>query len=287
MIPVKHIDPDDLPLYAMQLLPPAEMEEMSLHLQYSAEARRVLSEIYGDLAVLAHTADMHSPPALARQRLMKHVAREKKVVPAHLLPAKPQAEPIVFAPRSTSLVEAAEPAPRSLAAKVLPWVGWALAAGLAVEAANLYQQRDAYKTIATLDHDALAKSRGNADVADTIMQTVKDPAAVHVVLTSTGLKPPAEGRASYDADKGSLIFLASNLEPLRPYKTYELWVIPADGVSPAIAAGTFKPDSRGNASVILPQLPKGVEAKAFGVTVEDGEGSSQPTMPILLKGNAS
>ena len=285
MIPVKHIDPDDLPLYAMQLLPPDEMEEMSLHLQYSAEARRVLSEIYGDLALLAHTADMHSPPALARQRLMKHVAREKKVVPAHLLPTPVQQEPIVFAPRSLSLVE--EQPRRSVAARVLPWVGWALAAGLAVEAANLYQQRDAYKTIATLDHDALSKTKGNADLADTIMQTVKDPAAVHVVLTSTGVKPPPEGRASYDADKGSLIFLASNLEPLRPYKTYELWVIPADGVSPAIPAGTFKPDSRGNASVILPQLPKGVEAKTFGVTVEDGEGTSTPTMPIILKGTAS
>ncbi len=287
MIPVKHIDPDDLPLYAMQLLPPEEMEEMSLHLQYSAEARRVLSDIYGDLALLAHTAEMHSPPALARQRLMKHVAREMKVIPAHLLPPKVQAEPIVFAPRSTSVLTDAEPRQKSLAGKVLPWVGWALAAGLAVEAANLYQQRDAYKTIATLDHDALSKTRGSAEVADTIMQTVKDPSAVHVVLTSTGIKPPPEGRASYNADKGSLIFLASNLEPLSPYKTYELWVIPADGVSPAIAAGTFKPDSRGNASVILPQLPKGVEAKTFGVTVEDGEGTTTPTMPIILKGTAS
>ena len=43
MIPVKHIDPDDIALYAMQLLPPDETEEMTLHLQHSAEARRVLS----------------------------------------------------------------------------------------------------------------------------------------------------------------------------------------------------------------------------------------------------
>ena len=284
MIPVKHIDPDDLPLYAMQLLPPDEMEEISLHLQYSAEARRVLSEIYGDLAMLAHTADMHSPPALARQRLMKHVAREKKVVPAHLVPAQPLAEPVTFAPRSLSLVE---PPQKSVAAKVLPWVGWALAAGLAVEAVNLYQQRDAYQTVARLDHDALVKTRGNAELADTIMNTVKDPAAVHVVLTSTGRTAPPEGRASYDADKGSLIFIASNLEPLQPYKTYELWVIPSDGVSPSIPAGTFKPDSKGNASVLLPQLPKGVQARTFGVTIEDGEGSNTPTLPIILKGTAS
>ena len=286
MIPVKHIDPDDLPLYAMQLLPPEEMEEMSLHLQYSAEARRVLSEIYGDLALLAHTADMHSPPALARQRLMKHVAREKKVVPAHLLP-KQQAEPLAFAPRSLSSLSLVEPPQRSMVAKVLPWVGWALAAGMAVEAVNLYQQRDAYKIVAEVNHDELLKATGGSETADRIKETVNGPSAIHVVLTSTGVKPPAEGRASYDADRGSLIFLASNLEPLQPYKTYELWVIPADGVSPAIPAGTFRPDSRGNASVILPQLPRGVEAKTFGVTVEDGEGATSPTLPIILKGTAS
>ena len=57
MIPVKHIDPEDLPLYAMQLLPAEENEELSLHLQHSPEARRVLAEIYGDLAVLAHRED--------------------------------------------------------------------------------------------------------------------------------------------------------------------------------------------------------------------------------------
>ena len=40
-----------------------------------------LAEIQGDLAVYAHTVDMHSPPAQARERLMKQVAREKKAIP--------------------------------------------------------------------------------------------------------------------------------------------------------------------------------------------------------------
>ena len=44
-------------------------------------ARRELAEIQGDLAIYAHTVDMHSPPAQARERLMKQVAREKKAVP--------------------------------------------------------------------------------------------------------------------------------------------------------------------------------------------------------------
>jgi anti-sigma-K factor RskA len=38
------------------------------------------------------------------------------------------------------------------------------------------------------------------------------------------------------------------------------------------------------ASVLLPNLPKGVSAKAFGVTMENAGGSTTPTLPILLAG---
>ena len=79
-------------------------------------------------------------------------------------------------------------------------------------------------------------------------------------------------------------FATSNLEPLQPGKTYELWLIPAAAGGSPIPAGTFRPDERGNASVILPPLPKGVEAKAFGVTVEDEGGAATPTQPIILAG---
>ena len=84
--------------------------------------------------------------------------------------------------------------------------------------------------------------------------------------------------------KGTLIFLASNLEPLQQTKTYELWLIPAGVGQNPIPGGTFRPDAHGNASVIMPPMPKGVEAKAFGVTVEDEGGSATPTMPIVLAG---
>jgi anti-sigma-K factor RskA len=51
-------------------------------------------------------------------------------------------------------------------------------------------------------------------------------------------------------------------------------------------AGTFRPDERGFASVVLPELPKGVAAKAFGVTVEDAGGSLTPTAPVIMRGAA-
>ena len=139
MIPVKHIDPDDLPLYAMQLLPPDEMEEMRLHLQHSVEARRLLAEIYGDLSLFAHAAEMQDAPALARQRLMKQVAREKKEIPESLTDRYTSGVD-TFAPRmsSSSLLED-DPAQRPFLMKAAPWVGWLLAAGLAAFAVMLHE----------------------------------------------------------------------------------------------------------------------------------------------------
>ncbi len=280
MIPVKHIDPEDLPLYAMQLLSPEETAEITLHLQHSAEARRVLAEIQGDLAVLAHTAEMHSPPALARQRLMKHVAREKKPVPIDRFAPAPGA----YAPRESTLLDD-EPVKKSAAARVLPWVGWAIAAGMAVEAGNLYQQRQGLKNEVATQTTQIAKLSTDAELSKTVVEAIKDPSATRFALTSTGAKAPPEGRASYVQDKGALVFIATNLEPLQPYKTYELWLIPADGHDP-IPAGTFKPDAHGTATVLMPALPKGVQAKAFGVTIEDDGGATSPTMPIVLSGQA-
>jgi len=119
--------------------------------------------------------------------------------------------------------------------------------------------------------------------AQAVLDVLTAPEAQHVVLTAGKVKAAPSARAVYLASKGALILQASNLVPLPEHKAYELWVIPANGKSP-IPAGLFWPDAKGSASLVLPKLPVGVEAKAFGVTVEDAEGSPWPTSPIILAG---
>ncbi len=63
-------------------------------------------------------------------------------------------------------------------------------------------------------------------------------------------------------------------------------MIPANGKAP-VPAGLFRPDAAGTATLVLPPLPAGVPAKAFGVTIEKASGSDSPTTPIVLSGAAS
>jgi hypothetical protein len=225
---------------------------------------------------------------------MKQVAREKKPVPidrvAAARPAAPEAEVIPLAIYGRGLGRGAylpeeEAAPRRRAGgRVLPWLGWAAAAGLAFAAGNLYQQRDALRSIIATQSSTMNQAAPDIAAARQVMATLTDPSAKRVVLNTTPqAKRVPQGRATYVASKGALIFVANNLEPLAPAKTYELWLIPANGQAP-IPAGTFHPDADGNASVILPQLSKGVEAKAFGVTIEAEGGAAKPTLPIIMVG---
>jgi anti-sigma-K factor RskA len=294
----RRITSEDLALFAMQLLSKEESAEVSAYLAQSSDARRELAEIQGDLAIYAHTVDMHSPPAQVRERLMKQVAREKKAVPIERPAVAETRVPEAAIRPGTIFTESGAIVPsyvteeiapkRGIGGRVLPWVGWALAAGLAVTTGMLYREREAVREAmrGAMTAQASRIDQLTADVAAArqVTDTMSDSSAMRVTLTKGKTVPAPQGRATYVASKGSLIFLASNLEPLKPGKTYELWLIPAEAGGSPIPAGTFRPDERGNASVIMPPLPKGVEAKAFGVTVEDEGGATTPTQPIILAG---
>jgi anti-sigma-K factor RskA len=320
----REITPEDLALFAMQLLSREEAAEVTAYLEQSAEARQELAQIRGDLAIYAHTVDLHSPPAQVRERLMRQVAKEKR-------PASIERAAAIEPPKSASSMPAGasngagmsgarnkavanrypgdkhdlrrgrsnsrlpenDLPKRGAGAKVFGWAGWAVAAGMAVAAGNLYRQRESlYEERETLHGTVLDQATKldnlTADTATAreVLDALTDTTAKRVTLNKPkgAPAPLPQGRATYVAEKGTLIFLANNLEPLPPLKIYELWLIPESADSTPIPAGTFRPDEHGNASVILPTLPKGVEAKAFGVTVEDKDGATTPTLPIILVG---
>jgi hypothetical protein len=305
-----HYEPADLALFAMQLLEGDEHRRAAAHVNGCAFCRQELARLQGDLAVCAYAIEMHSPGAGVRERILHQVAREKKIAPAEPAERNPRMElverrepieepSLVLRTRGQRATEKERseredadedrPSPRrsSLMQNLMLWLGWTVAAGLTVSGVWLYQQREEYHARLISQAGEVERLKDEGAGSRRLLDTMTDASAQQIVLSATtqgaGDAAP-EGHVLYAAEEGALVFLASRLGALEPGRIYELWLIPADGRDP-IPAGTFRPDAKGNANVMLPPLPRAVRAKAFGVTVEDGDGSQSPTMPIVLAGS--
>jgi anti-sigma-K factor RskA len=169
------------------------------------------------------------------------------------------------------------------ARRVQSWIPWTAVAALLVIAAGLGSLL--YRARLNLQHETAVAS-AEADEsrhAREVLDVLTSREAQRVVLTAGSPHPVPTARAVYLPSRGALVLQANNLAPIEAGKTYELWIIPANGSAP-IPAGLFRPDAAGSASLVLPQIPVGVQAKAFGVTIENAAGSSTPTLPIVLVG---
>lgn len=263
-----HIPREELALYAMQALDQQECVRIDAHLAQCAACRAELAEAQGELALLAMSVEAQPLPAGAKQRFMDRVAAAAET-------EKPSSA------RTGAVVEM--PRPRRSAWAV--WIPWAAVAALLVVAFALNARvHDLDRQVAQQENAARAQAEASAQ-AQRVLDLLNARNAQHVVLTAANVHPVPSARAVYLASQGSLVLEASNLAPVPQDKTYELWIIPTNGKAP-VPAGLFRPDAAGSASLVLPKLPKGVEAKAFGVTVEKASGSDTPTLPIVLSGAA-
>jgi hypothetical protein len=293
-----HLSQDDLLLFALQFLPEEQMLGAQEHLLECEDCRRQVSFVQGDLASYAMTAESHAVPAGARERFLRSVAKEKRAVsgvaPA-ASPVRAEARPSLVAvppPEangnfSTRRIFSMEDVPVRKRMGFGGWAGWAIAA-VAIAAAGLeYQQnKDAKDQLAEVQ-SKYTQTAENASKASVVLEALTDASAKQVALhLPLGSKPTVfpEGHASYLAKKGSVVFVANNLDQLQANTTYELWLIPAGPNAKPIPAGTFKPDTYGRASLVTSGLPVGVDAGAFGVTIEPEGGSKTPTLPIVLAG---
>lgn len=139
---------------------------------------------------------------------------------------------------------------------------------------SLRRQLAELRTRWTQEHVELEQARHT-------LATFTSPEATRVTLVAVKTPPQPQGKAFYLRGEGRLIFLANNLPPLPSNRAYELWLIPTAGAP--IPAGTFKPDTRGSATLVNPPIPVGVEAKTFAITVEPETGSPAPTsQPVMV-----
>jgi anti-sigma-K factor RskA len=247
---------EDLALYALDALPGEERAKLDRHLSTCASCRLELEQLRADTALLALSAAAPRAPQRARQSLLDAVAHEPRIPVAVSQPA--------------------------LGRSWWAWLGWAATAAILIFAVSLWRENSALKQTLALAGSQAAESMQQLEDLRKIAAPLLEPAAQRMTLVAAKAPPQPQGKAFYLRNRGSLVFLASNMPALPPQKAYELWLIPASGAP--VPAGMFKPDAHGSASVVNPPLPAGAEAKAFAVTVENEAGAATPTMPIVMVG---
>jgi len=251
---------DDLALHALGALEGEERAALEKHLETCPECRLELDQLRGDMALMAMATTGPKPPQRSRQRLLDAIAKE---------------------PRASG----AQP---GRASRFNWWaaLGWAAAVAMFVVVVQLRRENsflhDSMNSLASLTGQQTVEM---ANMKRTI-EALTSPDSQAIVLVAAKTPPQPQGKAFYLRNKSSLVFLASNLAPLPPDKIYELWLFPPTGAP--IPAGLFKPDARGNATVVNPPgLPAGVEAKGFAVTLEPAAGPhDSPRGTGVMQGGA-
>ena len=245
---------DDLALYALGSLEGSERQALQAHLAQCAACRRELQQLCSDMGLLGLATMGPVPPVTARARMLSSLANEPRVRTVR----KRSPSWWLLAPMAAAIV-------------------------LAAISIVLWRQNNALRQDLAQQLKQSGENRAEVERAREVLALLSAPDAIRVTLVATNAKPQPQGKAIYRPQTGSLVFLASNFAPLPPEKAYELWLLPTSGAAP-IPVGVFKPDSRGSASVLMPSLPKDLQAKAFAITIEPETGSSTPTMPIILAG---
>lgn len=311
-----HIAEDDLVLFTLQLLPDDRMHHAKKHLEGCDRCRTGVAKLQGDLVAYSMTTGMQPPPPAARERLLRQVAKEPRISipepePVAAMPQRASTErssrEAVFPTRRSrglridaqeedrdEAIERQDRRPARRAPWVLAGIGWTIAVAACFFAGLEFRQRQQIDSNVAQQQAHLDQATRRATHAENALATLTAPNAMQVALhpattakptpgakSATPAPPPPNALAAYLPDTGALVFIATRLQPAPAGKIYELWLQPADGRNP-IPAGTFRPDARGAAGIVMPQLPTGVPARGFEVTVENGGGSATPTLPLLM-----
>jgi anti-sigma-K factor RskA len=250
---------EDLALHALGALEGEERAALEKHLDTCSACRLELDQLRGDMALMATATAGPKPPQRARQRLLDAIAKEPRV-----------------------------PTPVPSRTRFNWWAAAGWAAAVAMFLVVVQVRRENFGLRESVNKLAQLTSQQTIELAnaDRVKETLISSETQTVTLVAANRPPQPQGKAFYLKNKSGLVFVANNLPQLPPDKIYELWLIPP-GAAP-IPAGLFKPDARGNATVVNPPgLPAGVEAKTFAVTLEPASGAHDaPRGTGVMQGGA-
>ncbi|MGH8612020.1 MAG: anti-sigma factor domain-containing protein [Gammaproteobacteria bacterium] len=269
-----------LALYALGALDGDELTRLEVHL--SGGCRTCEDRLY-ELSAVAATLPYTLPRVPLRSEIRAGVM--KRVTTDAVQRGAARRWPTAATAKRTAWLK--RPSVRDRG-RVWPWVGSALAAGLAgLLGWNLYLAQlgltEQQAMIDELtDHGRklaadLAGREAELAQAHLLRDIVWSKDARVVALAGTGAAARAEGLIVWSAGKKHGSFVVHFLPMLPPEKQYQLWVIAGGKTFPG---GVFSVDEVGHDALVAqvePERPDG-----FAITVEPAGGGSVPTGPVMM-----
>jgi anti-sigma-K factor RskA len=270
--PFDHISDEDLDLFEMGVLSPDEAADIRQALTQSEELRARMAARTTDNALLGYALRAETPSADARDNFLRAMRHEQPALPVAAAAAPATKRKSMFPVWALGFVSAA----------LLVATGILLISNLSYRQTNQTQA-----SVLNSQEQQLQKMQtqvASAHQASAILSTLQAPDTSRFVLTSASAPPQPQIKTYFRMSTGQVVLIASKLPAVPAGKTYELWLIAADGGAP-IPAGTFTPDAQGNVTATLTQTAANKQPKVFAVTIEQAGGASTPTMPIVFAGS--
>lgn len=285
---------EDLPLFVLGGLTPAEAAEIERHLtEDCADCQAEIEQWREVMAAIPLAAgEEERPPEALRGELLRRLHD-----PAAMVAEPRRAEVIPLRPSRLPLVALAAAAVLALVWGLSRDTVWRsqltseqqvvaqLRSALNQATTNAAQSEAELKKVrdqlAARDSD-LASLRASVAAAQESLALIRGPGLSLVRLKQTADAKPAEGHVLI-SPSGKALFYAFDLGPLPAGKVYELWWI-TEKEGP-VNAGLFRPDANGLGQVDTTTPTAAGAIKAAAVTIEPEGGVSKPTGPMVLIGN--
>jgi anti-sigma-K factor RskA len=252
----------DYDLYALGALRGEEADAIEAHVASCEDCAGKLAEARGRVALLALAADPVEPSPGTKELLLRQLVATSEGREYSRRLEKPRHSGFLGTNWWTAVW-----APAALALALVTIFFW-------VQVKKADEQIEANRS-------ALAKLQAQVEDTQAYIDLFEAKDTVRVPLAPSREVRGTTASVLYNARLGKAFYSDTLSTPPPPDKSYQLWLVPAEG-NP-ISAGVLTPVS-GAGSRMFASVTPGTNAKAFAVTIEPAGGSPQPTGPKILVG---
>jgi anti-sigma-K factor RskA len=269
----EHIRLEELELLALGALPEDEAATLQAHVSGCEECAANLAQARGGAALLAFAIKQETPAGTIKAELMARIRANRESETRSAWPVKPAEVHLGASGRRPDSGRG--------------WWNWVLvpvAVALALVSFALSWQNRRISAELEREHKAAEALIHDRQQIDKLVSMLASPDTVTIRLAGTSDAAKASGVVKFNAKAGVVLYSAEELPALPKDKSYQMWLVPANGAP--ISAGLLGPGGQAWGNMWTAEVPANTPAKAFAVTIEPAGGMAQPTGPKVLLGAA-